>query len=378
VVSDQWCPIGANVAQGLSTSPERPIWSPPGARVLAGTAIGVLGPLVIAGSVAPIRDQLDGGTVGLMMLVPTAVAAAFGGPLAALVAVIAGSLTHNLLFTVPLLTLRMTEPSEVAGLGAHTLVATAVSFVVVREQQAARLAARRLEAAERLRVLEAVDRARTALLGAVTHDLRTPLAAIAAAASDLRAGDVAFTAEQQQVLLATIAERAASLDRTVEQVLDASRLQAGAVTVLAEAVELRELVEEATTELGPRAVERVVTRMDGPGPLVLVDPVLIVAVLRNLLENALRHGPPGTPVEVQADRAGAAVVVAVTDAGPGLAPDPGDVFAAFQGGSGGAGLGLTIVRGFVELHGGRIDHHEAPGGGATFEFTLPAIEEPEG
>lgn len=353
-------------------------WSPPRSRLLIGVAVGLAGPLSVAAALLPVRAQVDGATVGLIMLVPTALATALGGPLAAAVAVAAGSLTHNLLFTVPYLTVRMTETSEVTSLAVHTLVAVTVSLVVVREQRAARLAGQRQEAADRLRVLEEVDHARTALLGAVSHDLRTPLAAIAAAASDLQAREVSFSAEQQQLLLATITERAAFLDRTVEELLAASRLQAGAVTVLTEAVEVQELVEEAARSVGADASERVHLRVAAGTPPVLVDPVLIVAALRNLLDNALRHAPAGTLVVVDAGKAGDVVVVTVTDEGPGVPGDATEMFAAFRGDSGGPGLGLAIARGFIDLHGGRLAYHDAPGGGATFEFTLPGTEEPEG
>lgn len=369
--------IGVEVKQDRAEAdvPQR-TWAPPRRRLLGGVVVGLLGPLLVAGGLLLVGGQVDGPTVGLMMLVPTAVAAALGGPLAAVIAVMAGSITHNLLFTVPYRTLRMSEPSEVAGLVVHTLVALTVSFVVVREQRAAHLAAQRLEATERVRLLEELDRARTALLGAVSHDLRTPLAAIAAATSDLQDRDVSFTVEQQQLLLATIAERAGSLDRTVGQLLDASRLQAGAVTLFAEAVEVEDLLAEATAAAGD-AERRVRLRTEPGLPPVVVDPVLIVAALRNLLDNALRHAPAATPVIVDAAAAGEWVVLAVIDEGPGVLGDRERVFEAFQGTSGGPGLGLAIARGFIELHGGQIAHHDTPGGGATFEFTLPATAEPD-
>jgi two-component system, OmpR family, sensor histidine kinase KdpD len=352
-------------------------WSPPRGRLVVGLAIAAVGPLLLAVALAPFRSVLTGATVGLVMLVPTAVAAAVGGPLAAVVAVVSGTVTHNVLFTAPLLTLRVTDPSEVAGLAVHALVATAVSLVVVREQRATRLAAHQQGAADRLRVLEEVDQARTALLGAVSHDLRTPLSAIAAAASDLREAEVEFSAAQRQLLLATIAERTAYLDRIVEQLLDASRLQTGAVRVVVEAVEVRDLVEEAAAAAGPEAAARVVQRFDAETPPVLVDPVLIVAAFRNLLENALRHAPPATAVEVEAAGAGEVVVVTVSDGGPGVVGDGDDIFEPFHGTSGGPGLGLAIARGFVEIHGGELSYHDADGGGASFELTLPAVEEPE-
>jgi len=346
-------------------------------RLWLGIFVGVIGPWLVATGLLPVRGQIAGATVGLIMLVPTALAAAIGGPLAATVAVVGGSLMHNLLFTVPYLTLRMTEPAEIASLAVHTLVAAIVSFVVLREQRAARLASQRQEAAARVEVLEEVDRARTALLGAVSHDLRTPLAAVAAAASDLRQHDVSFSPEQQRLLLDTISERAAFLDRTVEQLLAASRLQAGAVTVLSEAVELQDLVEEARAGFPGNDGARIELVLAPRTPPVLADPVLIVAVLRNLFENAFRHAPADTSIVVTGAKAGDAVVIDVSDEGPGMNGDRGANFDAFHGDSSGPGLGLAIARGFVELHGGELVYFDAPGGGAAFEFTLPAAEEPD-
>jgi two-component system sensor histidine kinase KdpD len=331
----------------------------------------------MAGALLPARGQMAGATVGLLMLVPTVLATALGGPLAAGVAVIAGSLMHNLLFTAPYLTLRMTEPAEVASLGVHTVVAVIVSLVVVREQRATRLAHERQEAADRVEVLEEVDRARTALLGAVSHDLRTPLSAIAAAASDLCDQDVTFSPQQQRLLLETISERATYLDRTVEQLLAASRLQAGAITVLAEAVELQDLVDEAKAGFPADEGARIELLLVSRPPPVLADPVLVVVVLRNLLENALRHAPADSSVVVTGAKAGDVVVIDVSDEGPGMADDPAAMFDAFRGDSTGPGLGLAIARGFVELHGAKLTYVDAPGGGATFEFALPAVAEPD-
>lgn len=355
----------------------RPTWRPPRQRVLLGAAVGALGPLLVAAALLRVPGQVDGATVGLVMLVPTAVAAALGGPATAALAVVVGSAIHNLLFTVPYLTLRMTDPTEALGLAVHTVVATTVSFVVVREQRAAALAAQRSEAAERVALLEEVDQVRTALLGAVSHDLRTPLAAIAAAASDLQDAEVAFSTEHRRMLATTISERAQALDRMVEQLLDASRLRAGAVRLLVEAVEVQDLVAEACPLVAGEPTGRIRLQVEPGLPPVLVDPVLIVTALRNLLDNALRHAPSGSPVVVDAAAAGEAVVIAVTDEGPGVGGDAAAVFEPFHGGSEGPGLGLAIARGFIELHGGRLDYHERAGGGAVFEFTLPSIDEPE-
>jgi two-component system, OmpR family, sensor histidine kinase KdpD len=353
-----------------------PVWAPGRTRLVVGVVLALAGPLLIAVTFLPFRDGVAGATVGMVMLVPTAIAAAVGGPVAALSAVAVGSVLHNALFTVPHLTLRMSEPGDVLSLAAHVLVGAIVSAVVMREQRAAHAAARRQEAEARLVVLEEVDRTRAALLAAVSHDLRTPLAAIAAAASDLQDSGVEFSDEQRAVLVDTIAERAALLERRVGQLLAASRLEVGAVTVAVEAVDLQELLDEAIVGLAAAADERVQARLSPRLSPVMADPALIVAVLGNLIDNALRYSPADRPVVVSGEPAGDVVVVAVIDEGPGLAAETEGMFSALQPDADGAGLGLAIAHGFVRLHGGTLEHHPTPGGGATFEFTLPATKEP--
>lgn len=354
----------------------KPVWAPGRTRLQVGLVLALAGPLLIAFTFLPFRDGVTGATVGMVMLVPTAIAAAVGGPLAAVTAVAAGSALHNALFTVPYLTLRMSDPGDVLSLVAHVLVGAIVSAVVMREQRAARAAARRQEAEARLAVLEEVDRTRGALLAAVSHDLRTPLAAIAAAASDLQDSGVVFSDEQRGVLVDTIAERAELLERRVAQLLAASRLEAGAVTVAAEAVELQELLDEAVGGLAVGADERVQARLSPWLSPVLADPVLIVAVLGNLIDNALRYSSADCPVVVTGEPAGDVVVIAVIDEGPGLTAATEGLFSVLQPAADGAGLGLAIAHGFVRLHGTTLEHHHTPGGGATFEFTLPATTEP--
>nr|WP_274387882.1 ATP-binding protein [Salsipaludibacter albus] len=363
---------------GAETPPGRPDWLTSSARTWWGLAVAFVLPVVFALVLMPFRDTVEGAVFGLLMLVPTTLAAAIGGPVPAAVAVVVGSTAHNLMFTQPYMTLRVADTTDVTGLVVHIVVAVVVSLVVVREQRAARRAETREEAAARVRLLEEVDRVRTAILGAVSHDLRTPLAAIAAAGSELQASDVAFSDDDRAVLAATITEQARRLDRTVANLLDAGRLEAGQVDVQSEAVDVRDLVEECLAGVPDATTHRVTVEVQPGTPPLWVDPVLIESALRNLVDNALRHSPPDHPVEVSAFPAGGGVALTVRDHGPGLPPTDDDhLFDAFQTRrDGGIGLGLAICAGFVAAHGGSIDVVTGPDG-SCFELVLPAVPEPD-
>jgi two-component system sensor histidine kinase KdpD len=223
------------------------------------------------------------------------------------------------------------------------------------EAAATALAGRRL--AEQASAAEAVDRLRTALLAAVGHDLRTPLAGVKAAVSSLRQDDVVWTPEESAELLATIEDSADRLQGLVSNLLDASRLQAGALSVHPELVGLDEVVARAL--VGTTGRDRV--EVDVPESLapVLADPGLLERVVANLVDNALRHDDG--MVTVQASTAGLEVI----DHGPGLdaLPDP---FSSDRG----VGLGLFVVRGFVEAMGGTVTPRVTPGGGLTMTIVL--------
>jgi two-component system sensor histidine kinase KdpD len=238
--------------------------------------------------------------------------------------------------------------------------------------------------AVRTQVLEEADRVRRALLGAVSHDLRTPLATLKVASSSLLypGGRLDEAAKQElYVLLDTQVDR---LDRLVTGLLDMNRYQSGALALHLDCFEVADLVQEALSTLGPVPDRPPVEVRIAPGVgAVRADRVLVSQVVVNLLDNAQRHSPPGVPVRVQAGPPGApparagdpgVVVVAVEDAGPGVpAGEQEAVFARFQrsGRGGRAGLGLWICRTFVEAHGQRIWVEDA-GPGARFCFTLAA------
>jgi two-component system sensor histidine kinase KdpD len=216
---------------------------------------------------------------------------------------------------------------------------------------------------------------RNSLLSSVSHDLRTPLAAIMGSATTLLEGGVPLTPPQAD-LARTVYEEAERLNRLVTNLLAMTRV-AGGLEPKKEWVPLEEIVGSALERLGPRLEGRAFqSRIPDDLPLVPADPVLIEQVLVNLVENALRYTPAGTPVHISAAREGDQVRVEVLDHGPGLAAGiEGRVFEKFFRGpgvpSGGSGLGLAICRGIVVAHGGTITAANRPEGGASFRFTLP-------
>jgi two-component system sensor histidine kinase KdpD len=231
------------------------------------------------------------------------------------------------------------------------------------------------EQAVRAEGLEEVDRLRRSLVSAVSHDLRTPLATIKIAASSLQDHDDTLSRQDAEELLGLIDSQSDRLSRLVSNLLDMSRIQAGALDVRPEPIDTRDLIAESMAALGPSlGRERVRVSIVDDRP-VQVDPILIVQVLANLLENAVRYAPEGAPIEVAVDGwSPEQVVVSVTDTGPGVVAGERDsIFLMFnrREAGGRAGLGLAIAAAFVEVHRQRIWVEDGPGGGARFAFTLP-------
>jgi len=224
-----------------------------------------------------------------------------------------------------------------------------------------------------------MERLRNSLLSSVSHDLRTPLASIKGAASSmLQDGDL-LSPPTRRELLVTIAEEADRLNRLLTNLLDMTRLEAGAVQIKKEWQPLEEVVGVALARLDAQLEGRpVTTHLPTDLPLVALDSVLIEQVLINLLENALKYTPAATPIEISAQQIDKAVIVHVSDHGPGVAEEvKTHIFDKFyqahpKDARRGSGLGLTICRGVIEAHGGRIwvDNREE-GNGAVFSFSLP-------
>ncbi len=217
------------------------------------------------------------------------------------------------------------------------------------------------------------NRMRTALLAAVSHDLRTPLASIKASVSSLRQTDVTWTESDQQVLLATIEENADRLDGLIGNLLDMSRLHTGSLQPFLRPITIDEVAPVALRGLDAPADLRIEVP-DGIA-MVLADPGLLERVLANLFANALDHSPPDLPPVLQAHRAQDTVVIEVVDHGPGV-PDElkariFEPFQRFDDKKVGVGLGLAVAKGFTEAMGGAIVAADTPGGGLTVKVTLP-------
>ncbi|ROP44661.1 ATP-binding protein [Pseudokineococcus lusitanus] len=271
-------------------------------------------------------------------------------------------------------------PLGASDLRVLTAVAAQVGTVVERDRL--RVTAR---SSRREREL---TRVRTALLAAVSHDLRTPLAGVKAGVSALRLEGVELDAADRAELLADVEASADRLQALVDDLLDMSRLDAGVLVLRRRPVALDEVVPRAVAGLPDEGARRV--RLDVPEelPLVPADAGLLVRCLGNVLENAVRHSPPSEPVVVAAGQVGRELHVHVVDRGPGVPEDRLEqIFTAFERlradertdarSSGGSGLGLAVARGFAEAHGGSLDAEATPGGGLTLVLRLPLDAPPE-
>jgi two-component system sensor histidine kinase KdpD len=238
------------------------------------------------------------------------------------------------------------------------------------------------EDAERARVEAEAERTRSALLSSVSHDLRTPLAVITGAASSLKQGD-ALSEPTRAELADTIYEEGRRLNRLVGDLLDVTRLESGAVAVNKDWHSLEEIVGATLTRLEERIGARPLElRLPDGLPLVPLDDVLFGQLVENLIENALKYAPEGSPIELAAALERGTLSFEVADRGPGLPPgDEERVFEKFFRGPRGAGrpgvgLGLTICRAIAHAHGGRIVAANRAGGGAVFRVELPVEGEP--
>ncbi len=307
----------------------------------------------------PLRGTLADPDVVMLYLVAIGAAAARFGRRPSVVAAGLSVLGYDFFFVAPYHTFRIADQHYVLTFVMMFAVGLVTSGLALRVRQGE------------------VEAMRSALLSTVSHDLRTPLAAITGAATTLRDASAQLTPAQRTELLDAICEEAERLEQLVANLLEMTRVEAGALQIRRDWVPLEEIVGTALARVEPRLVGRAVTTDLPPAlPLLSVDPVLLAHVFVNLIENAAKYTPAGTPIDVSARVAHGAVEVAVADRGPGIPEAETErIFEKFTRGPHpgvpGAGLGLAICRGVVTAHGGTLIAENRPGGGALFRLRLP-------
>ena len=301
----------------------------------------------------------------MVYLVGTLAVALRGRRGPALLSSLLGVLCFDYFFVPPRFTLHVEHPQYLVTFAVMFAVALLISHLALRVRAQA-------EAAKRAEVVAETERLRSSLLSAVSHELRTPLAAILGSADALLQA-AGGARDPSRDLLVNIRDEADRLTRLVHNLIETTRLEAGA-SLNGEPYSVEEVVgtalERADRLLAGRRVE---TDIPENLPLSFMDPVLMELVFVNLIENAVRHAPDAA-IEIQARERMDALEVSVADRGPGLKPEDLErVFEKFYRSSAapGAGLGLAICKAVVEAHGGTIRAENRPGGGAVFRLTLP-------
>lgn len=238
--------------------------------------------------------------------------------------------------------------------------------------------ARLAEQAQVAHLLQAAERLQTALLNSISHDLRTPLVSVTGALSSLAESGPAMDAEIRQSLVETALEEADRMNRLVGNLLNMSRLEAGALQITVQPGDIQDVIGTALESLGARLDGRQVTvQVPQDTPLIPMDYVLILQVMVNLVDNALKYSPPNQPIDIQVQQSNSALQVQVCDRGVGIpTEDLARVFEKFYRVQraekiSGTGLGLSISKGIVEAHGGQIAAYNRPGGGTVITFSLP-------
>lgn len=321
--------------------------------------------LVVAGTSALAalgRYVLSLPDVEMLYLAGIVVVALWQGRGPAMVASALSVLAYDFFFVMPEHTLRVDDLRFVLTFAMMFASGLLVSELADRLRRQQRLAATR--------------ESRAALLSSVSHDLRTPLAAITGAATTLR-DEPGLDPPTRRELLDAVCEEADRLERLVGNLLDMTRLEGGAAVIRVEWMPFDELVGAALARVEAQLAGRDVRVAAAADlPFVPCDRLLLEQLLINLLDNAAKHTPPGTPVDVRARATEGVVIVEVADRGPGFgAEGAARLFEPFARraarGVAGAGLGLAICRGIAEAHGGSLGAEERPGGGAIFRLTVP-------
>jgi K+-sensing histidine kinase KdpD len=359
-------------------------------RVLTASVVSLGAVALVTGAIFALKTVapvLSLGVLYLFAVLP--VAALWGLPFGVLVSIVS-MLAFNFLFLPPTHTFRLADSENWVALAVYLVTAISVSGLAARARRRAEEAeqhardARESEARRRSEAVEAEalrrsNTMKTAVLRSVSHDLRSPITAIMTTSEVLGSSGAALSGVERDELLDSIRLQVRRLDRLVSNLLDLSRLEAGAASPVPELWTIDGLVARALEVLG-RDSERVDVVIPHDSPPISVDPTQLEHVLVNLLENALKFSTPTDVVEIGAYEAGDEVVVRVVDHGPGIPTDEQtQIFEAFNRGSGadgqgGSGLGLAIARGFAQVNGGRVWVESQPGRGSTFVLAFPAVK----
>jgi two-component system sensor histidine kinase KdpD len=363
---------------------------------LVGRTLASIGALaIVTGAIQVLQGHvpvLSLAVLYLLAIIPVAVA---WGLVYAVGVAIGSMLAFNFFFLPPLYTLTLQDERNWFALLVFVVTAVVVSELASRSRRRAEEAEAALRALEELTVererlaqeaLEAEafrrsDALKTALLRAVSHDLRSPLMAILTSAGALNNDELSLAAADRRELTETILGEAGRLDRLVSDLLDLSRLQAGAAVPEPGDWPVDDFVLQTLDDVEAAARVEVALPEDDP-PLVHADRAQCERILANLVENALRYSPPTESIRVQVRETGSDALIRVVDHGPGIAPGDADrIFEPFHrgsvpGASRGAGLGLAIARGFAEANGGRVWVESHAGQGATFVLALPLATAP--
>lgn len=333
-----------------------------------GAVVAVAGLTVICWVLTPLTGY---GAISLIFLLGVLVAGMIlsRGPVLLVAALSAFS--WNFLFIPPLFTLHIAKLEDALTFATYFIIAITVGSLTAQLKAREHLAAQ-------VQLAHESERLRKTLLDCVSHELKTPIAAIGAASQEL--SRLATNIQDSDVLKELAAEiRTGSrrLNRVVDNLLDMNRVEGGVIQPKREWCEVRELLESAI-DIERESINGREVRLDVPEkiPLALVDHTLIEQAVAKLLANAGAHTPARLPIEIDADYADDHLIISVADRGPGIPPEATErLFEKFYRGdnrkAGGLGLGLSIARGFIETHGGKLTVENRDGGGARFTIRLP-------
>ncbi|HEY7181846.1 MAG TPA: DUF4118 domain-containing protein [Blastocatellia bacterium] len=371
---------------------------------VGGYVFAVCGVVAVTGALAPFNGRLSSTTVALALLLVVLFAATGWGSRPAILAALLGVVCFNFFFLPPFYTFTVVDPQNWVALAAFlitALVAGELSARAKRRAEEAEAGRREIErlyneykvAAERARqaeVFEQSERLKSALLDAVTHDLRTPLTSVKAAVTTLLdESEVTLDDEARREFLEVINEEADRLNYFVENMVELARIEAGAINLRRRWSSIEEIVAMARARADSLARDhRLEVELESELPAARVDASLIAEVLYSLIDNAAKYSPPGSRIKISARRAeNEMIMLAVEDEGRGIPAHLRErVFdkffrataegAASLGRPKGLGMGLAIARGIAEAHGGRIWVESGAGGvGARVAFTIPVGDE---